>query len=171
MADGNITKSQSSIFALSPITSLVVTCLLAATVSLSQAQSAPCGITQTPTADTKFYPPIAKAAHVSGQVILLARFDHEGNSTVSQILSGPAMLRPAAKTYIESSRGMPSAGSRECPIIVTFKLADATGCQMAPEPANPFIQIDPQHVFINGQVMMICDPAATITRKKRFGIF
>jgi hypothetical protein len=140
-------------------------------VSPLRAQDSNCGIVQPPPLEAKFYPPIAKAAHVSGQVILLARFDHDGNATVSRIVSGPAMLRPMAQSYIEASKAKPSTGSRECPIIVTFKLAAPTGCEMAPEPATPFSQSDPQHVVINGQAMMICDPTSTITRKKRFGIF
>jgi hypothetical protein len=150
------------------VTALAIAIVLSASL---HAQDATCGITQPPPADAKFYPPIAKAAHVNGQVILLARFDHDGKATVSQVLSGPEMLRSAARTYIESSKAGVSNGSRECPVIVTFELAAPTGCEMAPEPAHSFSQSDSQHVVISGQAMMLCDPAGTVTRKKHFIIF
>ena len=42
------------------------------------------------------YPPIAKAAHVSGAVVLHAIIDKSGNIKNLQAISGPEMLRSAA---------------------------------------------------------------------------
>jgi hypothetical protein len=145
--------------------------LLLAGASLLRAQSAPCGITQLPNSGTKFYPPIAQAARVSGMVILLTSFDHDGNAKVSRILQGPPMLQAAAARFIEASRSAPSAGSRECPIVISFELADTHSCDVPPEPSQSFASKDPQHVAVLGRVVPICDPAFTTTRKKRFIFF
>lgn len=136
--------------------------LLAGT--LVHAQSAPCGITRLPAADARFYPPIAQAAHVSGIVVLLAAFDHDGKPRVSRILQGPPMLQSAAVRFIEASRSEPSAGSRECPIVISFDLADTHSCDVPPEPTQQFSTKDPQHLAVFGRVVPICDPAVTIAK-------
>jgi hypothetical protein len=145
--------------------------LLVLATPLLRAQSASCGITQLPESGGKFYPPIAQAAHVSGTVVLMASFDHDGNARVSRILDGPAMLQPAAAHFIEASRSVPSAGSRECPMVISFELADTHSCDVPREPSQPFSSKDPQHFVIFGRVVPICDPAAKITRKKHFLFF
>jgi hypothetical protein len=142
-----------------------------ATTSLLRAQSAPCGLTQLPQPATKFYPPIAQAARVYGTVALLASFDHDGKARVSRILQGPEMLKPAAVHFLEASKSGPSPGSRECPIIITFELDDTHSCEVPPESSQSFSSTDPQHFFVYGRVVPICDPAFTIKHKKRFLIF
>ena len=146
--------------------------LLAGTATLP-AQSAPCGLTRLPEPGTKFYPPLAQAAHVSGTVVLLASFDHDGSARVSRMLQGPQMLRPAAVRFVEASKADASAGSRECPIVISFELADTHSCDVPPEPPQPFDVRDSQHLAIFGRTVPICDPPATITtiRKKRFIFF
>jgi protein TonB len=47
------------------------------------------------------YPPIARAAHVSGAVVLHAIIDKNGNIKNLQAISGPEMLRGAALDAVQ----------------------------------------------------------------------
>jgi len=144
--------------------------LLASTaITAAHALNASCGITQPPAQDRQFFPPIAKAAHVSGEIVLVARFDQQGGAQVSKVLSGPEMLKESATAYIEASMGEKSEEARECEIVISFNL-DASSCE-ATEPVRPFKQIDPQHVNIYGSAPMICDPAGTLTTRHHFLFF
>lgn len=145
--------------------------LLLAGASLLYAQSAPCGITRLPESGTRFYPAIAEAAHVSGTVVLLASFDHDGNAKVSRMLQGPPMLQPAAVRLIEASKSGVSTGSRECPIVISFELMNPDSCDIPPEPRQSVSSKDPQHFSVRGRVVPICDPGGTITRRKKRFIF
>ena len=147
---------------------LLAILLLISTASRGQA---PCGIERVPE-DGNYYPAIARAAHVSGKVVLLVSFDHEGKPSAGRILYGPEMLKKAASNFIEASKAESSKGSRECPIVVSFELADTHTCEVAPNPAIPFALIDLQHIAIYGRVVPICDPAAEIAKhRRRFLLF
>ena len=146
--------------------SVIALLLLSCTAALP-AQSAPCGITELPESSTKFYPPIAQAAHISGTVVLLASFDHDGNATVSRMLQGPELLKPAAVRFVEASKSESSPGSRECPIVISFELADTHSCDVPPEPPQSFGSKDPQHLVVLGRVVPLCDPAVTITKSRK----
>ena len=86
------------------------------------AQQDLCGIAKLPENAATFYPHIARAAHVSGEVVQLVSFDHAGHSTVLRIINGPDMLREASSKLVEASTSTPSEGSRECPITIEFHL-------------------------------------------------
>jgi protein TonB len=53
------------------------------------------------------YPPIAKAAHVSGAVVLHALISKEGTVTNLQVISGPEMLRASALDAVRNWRYKP----------------------------------------------------------------
>jgi protein TonB len=53
------------------------------------------------------YPPIAKAARVSGTVVLQATISKTGTITNLRVLSGPEMLRQAALDAVRSWRYRP----------------------------------------------------------------
>ena len=137
--------------------------LLASTaITAAHALNASCGITQPPAQDRQFFPPIAKAAHVSGEIVLLARFDQQGGAQVSKVLSGPEMLKESATAYIEASMGEKSEEARECEIVISFNL-EPGGCEPT-EPVRPFKQFDSRHVEIYGTAQSLCDPAAIYVR-------
>ena len=71
------------------------------------------------------YPPIARAAHIDGMVILLVRFELSGVSAEVKVLSGPPMLQAAAVDFVKSWRANEYTGPRECPIVVSFKFVEA----------------------------------------------
>lgn len=68
------------------------------------------------------YPPIARAAHVQGNVIFMLEFDLAGNVTTLKPISGPEMLVPLAATSLQNMKVNPYTGSRTCPFVVTFSL-------------------------------------------------
>jgi len=53
------------------------------------------------------YPPIARAAHVQGTVVVTATIDKDGRIVGAQVLSGPEMLRGAAIDAIRIARYKP----------------------------------------------------------------
>jgi periplasmic protein TonB len=53
------------------------------------------------------YPPIAKAAHVSGQVVLHAIISKQGTITQLTAISGPEMLKGAALDAVRTWRYKP----------------------------------------------------------------
>jgi protein TonB len=53
------------------------------------------------------YPPIAKAARVQGTVVLQATISKEGTITNLKVMSGPAMLAPAALDAVRTWRYRP----------------------------------------------------------------
>ena len=139
--------------------------LLVAGASLLHAQSAPCGLTSMTETSHPVYPPIARAAHVSGTVILLARFGQDGTATGATVVSGPPMLKGAAVDFVKGWRANAYTGPRECPIAVTFSLAGAPSAECGtPEdesqhPSAPPLRVDAQHFVITSH-----SPCFTVMR-------
>jgi hypothetical protein len=117
------------------------------------AQEAPCGISSVQeTAELK-YPPISRAAHVEGSVILLTTIAHDGTVVETKPISGPMMLREAAIAYVKGWKANTSDGSRQCPIVITFRLTGPTDKECGsdddkPLPSYPSKRTDVQHVSI-----------------------
>jgi hypothetical protein len=114
-----------------------------------------------------FYPPIARAAHVGGEIVLRTSFDYEGHVKVTRILDGTDMLKPAATKLIESSNASPSHESRECRILVTYEIVDAeydNKCKVTNTTPESVTLINPQHLKVIDMGLGCCDPAITYTR-------
>lgn len=139
--------------------------------AIASGQNLTCGITELPSASVRIYPAIAQAAHVSGKVVLLATFDQDGAAKVTRFISGPDMLRDASTKIVETSKAAPSAAPRECPITITFELAEAQDCGSSPSPPEPFRAVDPQNLIVYGRAFMLCDPSVTVTRTCRRFLF
>ena len=141
--------------------------LLAAAAALP-AQSAPCGITSVTETSQLVYPPIARAAHVSGIVILLVHFGQDGIATNGTVVSGPTMLRASALDFVKSWRANAYTGPRECPIAVTFDFIGAPSAECgtpgdeSQKPVSPPHRIDVQHFVITSNNLcfnVMRDPA------------
>lgn len=143
--------------------------LLLAGASLLHAQSAPCGITSITETSQFVYPPIARAAHIDGTVILLVRFAQDGAATNATVISGPPMLRGSALDFVKGWRANGYTGPRECPIVVTFNVIEGDKPVCSSEEAGPpkFSRSDLQHVSLSTHGLWICDPAATITKTRK----
>jgi len=145
---------------------------LALSATAAFAQPNTCGgLTSVTDGAKPFYPPIARAAHVSGMVILLVSFKTTGETDALKIVGGPPMLRQAAIDYVNSWRANTYTGPRTCPIVVSYQLS-AGGCDYHTR-KNDFVEKpDVQHPIIRGESPMLCDPAVTFgKRKRRFLIF
>jgi TonB family protein len=143
--------------------------LALAATSLLRAQSAPCGITGIAETSQLVYPPIARAAHISGTVILLVRFGQDGIVTNGTVVSGPPMLRGSALDFVKRWQANAYTGPRECPIIVDFNVIEGDKPVCSPQEAGPpkFSRSDLQHVSLSTHSLWLCDPAATITKTRK----
>lgn len=148
--------------------SAIALLLLAGTFPL-HAQSAPCGLTSISEQSQLIYPPIARAAHVSGTVILLVRFGQDGSPTNARVVSGPPMLQSAAVDFVKNWRANSYNGPRECPIVIKFKMMESDKPLCSPEEAGPpkFARSDLQHVSLSTQGVSFCDPGMTVIKTKK----
>ena len=139
----------------------------------AMAQEPPCGIRTMTETVAPVCPPIARAAHVSGVVVLVATFDLQGGVTEVHAVSGPAMLRESAATFVRGWRADAYSGPRSCPVVVEYVLAGAY-CT-AEEAANAGLptteRTDTQHYRVSSYGLALCDPSADVTRRKRFWLF
>ena len=141
----------------------IVFCIFMAP-TLCHAHQEPCGLRTMTESTTLIYPPIAKAAHVYGEVITLTTFKTDGTVEKVDVISGPEMLRAVATDYIKSWRANEYTGPRTCPVVIQFLLTDDP-------PASPAVRVDLQHVTAYGQPVCLCDPGGTVIKRKRFWIF
>jgi hypothetical protein len=153
----------------------IVRCAIAFVMLMSfatvSAQGAPCGLVSMEGATPLQYPPIARAAQVSGDVIFLVKFGPSGSVDDLTILSGPQILRESATTYVKSLRTNSQNGTRQCPFVVGFRTLSTPPCENIADPAIPFQTTDVQHVVVRTGTVWLCDPAADIHRRKRFLFF
>jgi len=144
--------------------------LLAATFAAgtAHAQVAPCGLTSMAETTQLTYPPIAKAAHVEGPVVLLATFDPSGKVTETTSVHGPKMLEAAATTYVKGLRANPYSGPRQCPIVVTFHLeAGPATCSTDLGTYIPrFQRLDLQHVSLTVKPACLYSQPAVIAAQR-----
>jgi TonB family protein len=107
------------------------------------------------------YPPIARAAHVTGMVILIATFDDSGAVTATRVVSGPPMLQEAAKQYVAGWHANAKPGIRNCPVVMSFAFRNSEPCTGGDLSVSAS-RSDTQHVTISTDTIWLCDPAATI---------
>jgi hypothetical protein len=122
--------------------------LLAAFASAaSDAQTAPCGLTSITESTPLAYPPIARAAHVQGPVVLLATFERDGSVSRVKIVSAPLLLDQlmgrVAADFVKGWKANSFSGPRECPVVVQFVIGAETN-----NPKVSVSRIDSQHVRI-----------------------
>jgi TonB family protein len=136
----------------------------------AHAQSANCGLTSIQDSTPPNYPPIARAASVSGTVVLLATFDLTGKVASVKPVSGHPMLQGAAIDYVKHWQANSSTGPRECPVAVTFRMVGVQAeCGSKDDHSNisldSFQRLDLQHVVITRGVscfVTMADPIGTV---------
>jgi len=119
-------------------------------MSHAQAPVAPCGLTSVTPGAELLYPPIARAAHVSGTVVVLSTFDQTGKMIAAKVFSGPEMLRYSTVEYLKHLRANEFTGPRECAVAVTFRIIGVPHeCKgEEPRPSQKTTITDPQHIVI-----------------------
>jgi TonB family protein len=103
-----------------------------------------------------YYPPIARAAHVDGNVILLVAFAHDGSVSNVKAVSGSQLLQGSALAYIKAWKADPSEGSRECPVVISYKTVGPPSAECGTKeaadraafPQPPIERSDPLHVTL-----------------------
>ncbi|RXH57059.1 energy transducer TonB [Granulicella sibirica] len=112
------------------------------------------------------YPPIAKAAHVEGNVILMASFAKDGSVADLQVLSGHAMLKGGTIDFVKGWKANAYPGPRTCPVVVSYVLKTDHTTQVEG-------RTDVQHyTVLQKPAAIFMDEPGVIGRKhKRFGIF
>jgi hypothetical protein len=138
-------------------------CLCSA-LPAAYAQSAPCGISFTKTWKSPIYPPIARAARVSGAVVMLVQFDRAGTPLHVDVVSGPQMLRKVALESASIMQVNEFTGPRECPVVVNFSIGDCEQPSKWKKAALP-------RMSVCAEAIILSDPAFTITRRHSFLFF
>jgi TonB family protein len=117
---------------------------------VAHAQSAPCGLTSIQESTQLSYPPIAKAAHVQGSVVLLATFDRDGTVSRVKIVSAPLLLDRlmgrVAADFVKGWKANAFSGPRECPVSITFSLGPDND-----HPKTFITRSDLQHVLVTSE--------------------
>jgi hypothetical protein len=91
------------------------------------------------------YPPIARAAQVGGDVILLVSFKTTGETDTVQLVSGPLMLQQGAVNYVKTWKANQYNGPRSCQVTITY-IAPAHACKRS---RGSVKRTDPQHVVVH----------------------
>ncbi len=125
--------------------------LALASIHPGYAQQPACGLTSMTETAKPVYPPIAKAAHVDGPVVMLATFKTNGEVESVELVSGPKMLQAAALDFVRSWHANPYPGPRTCPVVVTFSKPKLASNNDPPT----FVRIDPQHVVLNATYIVM----------------
>lgn len=120
------------------------------------------------------YPPIARAAHISGTVEIDLVIRPDGSVQQSEVISGPRMLSQAA---LDSARGSTYV-CRNCDAPAAYKLTYAFSvvptdppktCDRTalPTPPGPKWDASRHEVSVFAMEVWTCDPAVSITTTYR----
>ena len=138
------------------------------------AQTSNCGgLTSTKATTQLVYPPIARAAHIEGTVILLATFNPDGTVARTRQVAGAPMLQKASSLYIQALQANTYSGPRECAFVINFRLVGPSEECGGP---NDDLQVDlpsmqhpdAQHFVLtlkNSCVTVMRDPASKIIHR------
>jgi hypothetical protein len=122
-------------------------------------------ITQLPSPS---YPPMALAAHVSGDVELKVVVRLDGTMDSVEALSGPPMLKQAAiykakQSHVECEHC--SEATMPFRIIYRFELGETRFCDVQ-DGSYPRVTQAPNTVTITERPFGTCDPSVSITRTR-----
>jgi len=130
-----------------------------------------CPVDSATTSKSLAYPPIAKAAHVSGDITATGTFDRSGIPIAFSHWTGPEMLRKSAEEYLWSMKisELPKyATSCESNFFIEYKLTTDKDTISGPIVTKG----DSSHFLVEIAPVILSDPAGIVTRRRRFlGIF
>ena len=113
------------------------------------------------------YPPIARAAHVSGLVSLRVYYERTGKVTAVETIGGPVMLVNSATEQIKKvAIGTNAPGIEPCESLFLFdyQIDDGTLPPLVQTPTVPGMY----RGTIRAYVIVLSDPAGTIMRRRRW---
>jgi hypothetical protein len=123
------------------------------------------------------YPPLARAAHVSGDVVVAVTFQIDGSVATATVVSGPLMRSQVA---LESARKssfsclMCESYPTSMQLTYRFELGDTIYCSEAPQvpidgkPERPFPQVTRAGNIVSTYTRPFgtCDPEAVLTKNR-----
>jgi hypothetical protein len=137
--------------------------ILGSIASLSQAEPRWCSITGRASSDTLIYPPIARAARVSGVVLSRVIFSPAGKVENVESISGPAMLADSVAQQLGKWTFRTTAqGDELCEAIVIseFRLGDLDN--PLPEQSIPAAPPGLLRIRIDAETYVISCPGGTV---------
>lgn len=148
--------------------SVLIFALMAFTIlpNLSLAQEGTQPLPVVTAASVPFYPPIARQAHIEGEVRLEVSTDYDHVSNVS-ILSGQIMLAQAAKANVSTWHFGPDIRMK---FEVTFhyrllSVPEKRRCESVNANSNVSLKL-PTEVEITADELWTCDPSSTIHKNR-----
>lgn len=139
---------------------------------LCRAQVRWCNVTGHGNGDRITYPPIARAASVSGTVLSRVTYSPQGDVKEVTSVFGPVLLTTPVVTQLKNWHVKTSASGNElCQslAIIDFRIGSSASAPTRPTPQSMFrisVVAEPLVLY------MISDPAPrTISRRKRFFLF
>jgi hypothetical protein len=126
-----------------------------------------CSITRKASTDNLLYPPIARAAHVTGVVVSRMTFATSGRVVKLETISGPVMLANAVREQLSAwtiTTDAPGDDLCESLIVVEFSLGDSEIARVGPQTITPGIY----RIAIRAEPLVLSDPASTIVGKRRW---
>ncbi len=134
--------------------------LMAVMASGVRAQAADCLLSGIRHSASLGYPMIGQAAHVTGDIRLIAAFASNGSVASVNIVSGPEMLRKTATDYVNSWQVNETESGQQCPVTISFKIDGEASCSHEPSVARI---TDLQHFTVTVRPVQTCDPSASIS--------
>jgi TonB family protein len=112
------------------------------------------------------YPPLAKAARITGDVLLDVTLKDDGSVVSSRVISGHPLLRAAAQTNSTSwkfaAADNKDLDNEEFTLTYQFRLSVSPDCGAGPTR----VTIESYNrVTVLGSPIVICDPPATVKKK------
>jgi hypothetical protein len=129
-----------------------------------------CTITSKRNTDTLVYPPIARVARVDGIIIQRINFASTGKVLSVESISGPQMLATSTADQLKTWHLQTDAtGDQDCQslILVRYRIYFDDPPPTEKHPSIPGMF----QISIDGLSLVISDPAATITKRRRFHLF
>jgi hypothetical protein len=136
-----------------------------------------CTITSKRDTDTLVYPPIAKAAHLQGVVILRVNFSTTGSVSSVESISGPQMLVDSTSERLKAWQLHTNAiGDQPCQSLVVVKyrvLPESYDLQTeSPSKEQPHPPAGIYQIWIDAYTIILTeDLPPTLTRKRHLWIF
>ena len=121
------------------------------------------------------YPPVARAAHVTGDVDLLLTIRQDGSVDDVVMTNGSPLLKESAVTSVQQSRFECRGCTEQLTkyrLVYTFEIEGECECEPKEtqsnknEPAQAFPRVSdaPHRVTVVAQILCICDPPPFTTK-------
>jgi len=137
--------------------------LCAAIASCTFAQGTACALSGIRHSAQLAYPRIAMAAHMTGDVTLRAHIAADGSVTSVETISGPEMLKQAARNYIASWQTNDNTSEQVCTVVLSFRFEGEPDCSIH---ASTVRMTDLQHFIVAARPTQTCDPSVAFTQHR-----